>query len=664
MLIRHSSNALVLRQLASGSHPAYDMIVSVAPYSIRVVSGGRVLETDAAQTLQLASGGNQYVATTVTSHIAKGQTLQWSVGSTLPGDTFACDATASPGLIRLRCRVIGHQPVTGITTSYLLWPSGHWYGQGELDSGYTYVPGVGALANGEEYQPWALDQGAFADYHHGPFSEYFEEPYWFTSSSYGIWVATTRDMDSWMNYWPKGDLRFAVLGSRVMSQRILVEKSPLAVYRDHLKIVGHPTRTTTPFREFERPLWNTHAEFAHGRSTQAETLAYAKALKENRMAAATVQVDSGWQAHYGDFSFDPARFPIPRAMTEKLHAMGYKFGLWATLFINPDASVYSTAVKAGYVLRAANGNGPCQVPWWHGTGALLDVANPEARAWFASRLEHFMRRYGIDGFKFDTLFFDSSCAPRQGTTVNDYQRMAARLLGKYDLQGAGLRLHWNAQRYGFLVRGEDKFSTWPALSATITQALTMSSMGYPFVSTNAIGGTSSYSTGVYPAADLLVRWAQAAALTPLMVAQVLPLASGRGNYPSWVSTDFQSAVRLHERLAPYIWRQVGVALKTGLPIMRPLFFDYPSEIASYTDSTEWMLGDAVLAAPVVTDSRQRSISIPRGRWCDANTGQVVMGPVLLSSYQSGMSEAPFFVRLGMRDSESAMAAAPHRCLST
>ena len=144
-----------------------------------------------------------------------------------------------------------------------------------------------------------------------------------------------------------------------------------------------------------------------------------------------------------------------------------------------------------------------------------------------------------------------------------------------------------------------------------------------------IGGSGGQPA---PTKDVLVRWAQAASLMPLMYASTSPVDTNDTTTGQKVDYDqetvdlYRQAIETHEKLAPYIWDQVQSTLKTGDPIMRPLFFDFPKDEASYTVTDEWMLGPAVLAAPKLSTGATRDVHLPPGTWYDVNQGTVIRGP--------------------------------------
>src|SRR5581483_5367907 len=162
-----------------------------------------------------------------------------------------------------------------------------------------------------------------------------------------------------------------------------------------------------------------------------------------------------------------------------------------------------------------------------------------------------------------------------------------------------------------------------------------------------------------PSEEVLVRWAEAASLMPLMYGSTSPagttdVTTGRGVvYAPETAALYRAAIRLHERLAPYLWDQVRATLRTGDPLMRPLFFDFPQDEAGYTVAAEWLLGPAVLAAPQLAPGTRRTVHLPPGRWYDVSRGVVRSGPVTLTGYAVPLGATPAFLRLGAPDADQA-----------
>ena len=115
-------------------------------------------------------------------------------------------------------------------------------------------------------------------------------------------------------------------------------------------------------------------------------------------------------------------------------------------------------------------------------------------------------------------------------------------------------------------------------------------------------------------------------------------------------------MKTHGLIAPYIDKQVSRAVKTGEPIMKPLFFNYPADQSGYTINDEWLLGDSLLAAPILSNGTTRDIHVPAGKWYDVAHRRVVAGPADLTGYAADLTQTPTFIRLGTPDTGMLMRA--------
>lgn len=515
--------------------------------------------------------------------------------------------------------------------------SGHWYGQGEA-AGPAPSPYGG--------QPWPLDHGS-RDNSMNPANYLMTDPFWFTQDGTGLWVDTQQSMHA------KIDARVArmdVVRAGAVTTTFFVEADAAAVYADHMAAVGYPQRIGATRREFRQPVWNTWAQFYTG-VNQAKVLRYARGLRAHGLDGHAVQIDDGWMAHYGDLTFDPAKFPHPRAMSQGLRRLGYGLGLWTTLWINTDSANFDYAARHHYFLPSkTDPSQPCMAHWWNGVAGIVDLANPAARSWYVARLHWLQKTYGVGGFKFDTRFFDPRCGTTHGKTAADYLKLGAKLVGRFDQEGVGVRISWGSQPYGFVTREVDKCTDPASLRAAVQQDLAISTIGYPFVETDMIGG----SNGCPPPSDrVLVQWARTASLMPLMYSSTSPVGrvvnpdSGAAHtYTSQTIAAYRTAIRVHERLAPYVWSLAHRATRTGDPIMQPVFFRYPAEARAYT-THEWLLGNDVLAAPNLLDGA--GLYFPAGTWIDPSNGHRLQGPAYVTDAAPGYGA---FVLAGRPDTHA------------
>ena len=71
---------------------------------------------------------------------------------------------------------------------------------------------------------------------------------------------------------------------------------------------------------------------------------------------------------------------------------------------------------------------------------------------------------------------------------------------------------------------------------------------------------------------------------------------------------------------------------------------------------EWMLGPAVLAAPMLSSGASAPSHLPTGNWIDVNHGTVIRGPKTLKGYPAPLGVTPAFVNLKAKGADKAIRA--------
>lgn len=649
-----SDGGVELTVPATSTSPGYQVTVARSPFQITTTRGDEVvLQTTGtdppAFDFRVPSG--TVGATDVTGSSWREGVLALDVATDTPGYTVRVRLTPDADRYRLTATVIGEESPSWVALHYAMDASGHWYGHGE-----TKTSQEGPYRD----QAWPLDDqsdaGLVTDTAFGPASYDMVEPFWFTEDGSGFYVDTDKVMTATLGGYQEGVGGFLVNDTVTFDSTVFVERAARGVYEDYVGITGTPEKSDAPDYQYRTPVWNSWAQF-YTDVTQEGFLDWARGIHQADIPAHTFNLDDGWMSHYGDFTFND-KFPDPKAMADTIHDMGYRFGLWVTLWINLDADNYQIAKDRGYLLKSKDDpSQPCTVDWWNGSAGIVDLANPDARAWYVDHLRSLKEEYGVDGFKFDTRFFDERCAPyKPGLSMAEYQRLGAEMADEFDLQGMGIRVHWTgSQRHGFVMRQIDKSTDWRSLQAAVSQNLALSTVGYPFVTTDMIGGSLA---GFPPSKQVLVRWAQAAAAMPLMYSSTSPLGvsnfAGSREYDEETVRLYKEAVEFHGRLAPYILDQVDAATECGEPIMKPLFFNYPDDPATYEPDDQWLLGDSLMVAPMLADTAARDIHVPAGRWFDVAYRRVISGPTDLRGYSADLATMPLFVRLGAADTGQLM----------
>ena len=396
---------------------------------------------------------------------------------------------------------------------------------------------------------------------------------------------------------------------------------------------------------FRAPQFNTWIELVYNQN-QRDVLAYAERIAAEGFVKprCVLMIDDNWQEDYGLWRFHPGRFPDPAAMMAKLHALGFRVMLWVCPFVSPDSLESREMAKKGLFVR--NGDGSLHIAhWWNGYSALLDLSNPEARDWFASRLDALQSEYGVDGFKFDAgspLYYPADCLYHEpGCSGFRQTQLFSEFAARYPL--SELRETCDQPQLHVCQRLCDKAHSWTedGLATLIPCSIAQSLMGYQMICPDMIGGGEYQSMGEHSDRldqELIVRSAQASALLPMMQFSAAP----------WRILDEEhyaicrSAAALHTQFSDYILQGVRESLAGGDPVVQPMEYAFPGQGLS-EESQQFMLGEKLLVAPVVIPgARTRCVALPTGHW-RADDGTLYEGGARVT-VDAPLSRLPYFWR--------------------
>lgn len=397
---------------------------------------------------------------------------------------------------------------------------------------------------------------------------------------------------------------------------------------------------------------------------ETEVYEDATVLKSLDIPAKVILIDSPWSNEYIDYEFNHQQFPNPKKMIGDLHRMGYRVVLWMVPFVCPAAKNYHEADKNGYFVKDPSGK-TYQIEWWKpsgtddlgltadGKGGMIDFTNPAAVSWWQNQIAKVVD-LGVDGFKMDdcdpyilpddAVLFDG----RRGAEIKNYalyyvkavhDLMQEKRNGDFTLiprSGAA-----GAQKYIPAFWAADQspnFDPKTGLPSVILGGQSIGLVGYPFWGSD-VGG---YQWA--PTKEVFARWLQFGAFSPVME------IGGKSYHEPWMFDDeletiFRRYTQLHTHLFPYIKHYADEALKTGVPIMRPLFLEFPDDANAYREEFEYMFGGELLVAPVYQPGLARSVYLPKGKWMDFWSQEMITGPKTIRAYSAPLDRVPLFARV-------------------
>jgi alpha-D-xyloside xylohydrolase len=306
--------------------------------------------------------------------------------------------------------------------------------------------------------------------------------------------------------------------------------------------------------------------------------------------------------------------------------------------------------QLGYLVRTTDGD-VWQWDMWQAGMALVDFTNPDARAWYAGKLNLLLDQ-GVDAFKTDF----GERIPTDGVVWHDGsdpQRMHnyyAQLYNQcvFDLlkaeRGVGEAVVFaraaTAGGQQFPVHwGGDCESTFSSMAESLRGGLSLAMSGFGYWS-HDIGGFEGT-----PDPAVFKRW------TAFGLLSSHSRLHGSSSYRvPWafdeeaveVTRDF---ARLKMILMPYLAELGRQAHQDGIPTMRPMILEFPDDRNAATIQTQYLLGDRLLVAPVFSADGLVDFYLPEGTWTHALSGERLTGPRWFSASYDFHS-LPLFVRPG------------------
>jgi alpha-glucosidase len=410
------------------------------------------------------------------------------------------------------------------------------------------------------------------------------------------------------------------------------------------------------------PLWSLG--FQQSRFTyhpESVVRAIANRLRADKVPADAIYLDIDFQDHHRPFTVDKVEFPhfsqmIADLKKQDLHVVAitdlhiadlpnanyapYDSGIAGDHFVkNPDNSIYVGKV-------------------WPGPSVFPDFTRKITREWWGTLYTQFVHD-GISGFWNDMNEPSVFDGPKMTMPLDvkhridepGFETRTATHREIHDVYGMEnsratydglLKLapdqrpfvltratYVGGQRYAVTWTG-DNSSTWNHLRLTTPMLLNLGLSGFGMSGADVGGFIGS------PRPDLLTKWFEIAAFQPIDRDHACDISA---NQEIWVDGPEQEAIRKHYieeryKLMPYLYTAAEELSRTGLPIVRPLFLEFPNATKDrhpidLDGGNEFLFGDDILVAPAVYPEKPDAypVELPLVDWYNYWTGEKVDGGV-------------------------------------
>jgi alpha-glucosidase len=433
---------------------------------------------------------------------------------------------------------------------------------------------------------------------------------------------------------------------------ILYGPDPKSVVETWAWLVG-----TTPMP----PLWSLgYQQSRYSYYPEAEVRRIAGRLRSERIPADVIWLDIDYQLKNRPFTVDPERFPHFDQMIKDLKAEHLHTVLITDLHIadlpNAGYKPYDEGVAGDHFVKNPDGSTYVGVVW-PGKAVFPDFTRKVSREWWGSLYAGFLSK-GIAGFWNDmnepAIFEVASKTMPDGVQHRIEEpgfapRVASHLeihnvFGMENSRGTFeglLKLDPNTRpfvmtrasyagghRYAATWTG-DNSSTWNHLRQTTPQLINLGLSGFAMSGADVGGYAGS------PRPELLTRWLEVAAFHPIDRDHTAMGTNPQEPWEDGTQEDLNLRRRYIEvryRLLPYIYTTAEEMSRTGLPIMRPLFLEFPAGSADgqpldLTNGNSFLLGPDLLVAqsPYPDELDDYSVNLPPVGWYDYWTGARVDG---------------------------------------
>ncbi len=424
------------------------------------------------------------------------------------------------------------------------------------------------------------------------------------------------------------------------------------------------------------PLWalgHQQSRYSYYPDTMVERVA--AEYRQRDLPLDVLYLDIHYMDAYRVFTWDKTRFPDPAAFTARLDKQGIKVVTIVDPGVKyepadpakpnaPRYAVYEEGIAKDYFLRRKDGSlyiGEV----WPGKSLFVDYTKADARAWWGD-WHRSLTDVGIAGIWTDmnepSDFIDKSGATQMDVVFDDlgtrtlygkHRNLFALNMARATYEGlqklkpdrrpfvitrAG---YAGVQRYAVVWTGDNNV-TMDSVALNIPMFASLGLSGQAFVGADVPGFIGRGD------AEILARSYQLASLVPLCRnhGTIDYYDHEPWRYGSYAEGIVRKFLKLRYRLMPYIYTTLEEAHRTGVPYFRPLLLEFQTDTNALNLDDQFMIGDALLAAPVVRAiERGREVYFPAGLWYDFWTHTPINGAQTLR-VDAPLDHMPLYVRGG------------------
>tara|TARA_R110001599_G_scaffold2861_4_gene15472 strand:+ start:26546 stop:29011 length:2466 start_codon:yes stop_codon:yes gene_type:complete len=370
-----------------------------------------------------------------------------------------------------------------------------------------------------------------------------------------------------------------------------------------------------------------------GYRSEQEVRDTVKLYQESGFGLDAIVLDLYWfgadiKGHMGNLDWDTKAFPTPVKMIADLRKEGVKTILITEPFILSSSKKWQDAVNNN-ALALDNDGKPYQFDFYFGNTGLIDVFDQGARDWFNQTYSELFKQ-GVAGWWGDLgepevhpsdMLHNVNGINATGDEIhNVYGHKWAEQVYQHQLSLAPKTRPFimmrsgfvGSQRYGMIPWTGDVSRSWDGLKPQVELSLQMGLFGLGYTHSD-LGG---FAGGEVFDPQMYMRWLQYGVFQPVFRPHAQDNIAPEPVYHKGKTKDIlRSYVELRYAMLPYNYSLAFENSLTGMPLMRPMFFEDESDLSLIDEKEQYFWGDALLVKPITSaNMKEVSIKLPKGAW--------------------------------------------------
>ncbi|PKS05513.1 hypothetical protein jhhlp_008203 [Lomentospora prolificans] len=360
-----------------------------------------------------------------------------------------------------------------------------------------------------------------------------------------------------------------------------------------------------------------------------EYLSLMDQFRSDNIPLSVAVVDMDWHVVKGDhvphvgwtgYTWNRDLFPDPESFTQALHARGLK----VTLNDHPHAGIHHHEDVYEELARVLGHDTTNRAP------ILFDPTSPKFMHAYFNVVHRRLEEQGCDFWWIDWQQGPYTRIPGIDPLwlLNHFQFLDLERKGTGDALVFSRYAGPGSHRYPVGFSG-DTHMTWASLEFQPEFTATASNIGYGWWSHDIGGHMEGYRDD-----ELAARWVQFGAFSPILrlhSSNSLWTSKEPWRYRPESEAAMKEFMQLRHRLVPYIYTMNATSPALGLPLIQPLYWNFPSRDIAYRFPKQYYFGSSLVVAPVVTPRDRKTnyaetnVWVPPGRHVDILTGSVYDG---------------------------------------